>query len=224
MTDALLVDIGPTKRSASPRSCFGYPEYSDVLLLWKLCVPFASDGDPSYGCTTGVGVFVLFRQIVYLAESKVPQVCCKMRRSTQFFFYSSGTLYKGKRKARICQIYSCNWASLVHFRQALCKISLATAPLTLVGVPHDVLRLLQNLQAIAATLDGAATEIEKDMKGKKKKSTAVEENTDFAIFDRISEFGNFGSCRKVRSRKWASHHPTPTTSGEKEGRSGACQD
>ena len=64
---ALLVDVGPTKRSVSPKSCFGYPEYSDVLPLWRLCVPFASDGDPSYGCTTGIGVFVLFRQIVYLA-------------------------------------------------------------------------------------------------------------------------------------------------------------
>ena len=48
-------------------------------------------------------------------------------------------------------------------------------PLTLVGFPPDVLRLLQSLQAIAASLDGAATEIRKEVKQKKKKSTAVKE-------------------------------------------------
>ena len=48
-------------------------------------------------------------------------------------------------------------------------------PLTLAGIPSDVLRLLQSLQAIAATLDGAATEIRKEVKQKKKKSTAVKE-------------------------------------------------
>jgi hypothetical protein len=39
-------------------------------------------------------------------------------------------------------------------------------------IPPDVLQLLQSLQA---TLDGAATEIRKEVKRKKKKSTAVKE-------------------------------------------------
>ena len=171
-------------------------------------------------------VIVLFRQVVYLAESKFfPQVCCVQALN---FLFTVLALYRrgsGKRES-VKFIPAIGQASYIsvklyakfhfqpnHFSDLTCEelctvthlhlsptdvlLSLASydsqmtrseitlpladansnRPLTLVGVPPDILWLLQSLQAIAAALDGAATEIRKEVKSKKKSKAVIKPAT-----------------------------------------------